>query len=220
VIIVLTIFVGALIGALMGVIAEKLISEINSQVNVSRIKFLVTGVALGALFALLVCQRFATWDLRIAYSTLCAGLILQTTVDALTHRLVRSITHLTAIVGFIFLAVNAIRVEESSQLISAVTCAATSWCLFFVISKVAPTGLGTGDVRLVPVLGLYLGFLGYNEAILGIFIACSSAGLVGVVLIAVGRGSLKRRFAFGPYLAFGTFICIFAGDALPRLFLN
>ena len=138
----------------MGVIAEKLISEINSQVNVSRIKFLVTGVAPGVLFALLVCQRFATWDLRIAYSALCAGLILQTTVDVLTHRLVRSITHLTATVGFIFLAVNAIRVGENSQLISALICAATSWCLFFVISKVAPTGLGAGDVRLVPVLGL------------------------------------------------------------------
>ncbi len=63
-IIVLTIFVGALIGALMGVIAEKLISEINSQIIVSRIKLIVVGVALGALFALFVCQRFATWDYR------------------------------------------------------------------------------------------------------------------------------------------------------------
>ena len=216
----LTIFVGAVVGALVGIIAAKFISEIDSQIIVSRIKLISIGVTAGVFFAFLIRARFVTWDLRVAYSTLCAGLLLQTIIDALTRRLVRSITHLTAIVGLIFLSINVIRVDGNSRLISAVICAATSWFLFLVIRKIAPTGLGSGDVRLVPVLGLYLGFLGYNEAILAIFIACISASLVGVSLIAVGRGSLKRRFAFGPYLAFGAIICIFAGNALPSVFLN
>ena len=87
------------------------------------------------------------------------------------------------------------------------------------MNKVSPGGIGLGDVRLVPVLGWYLGFLGYNEAIWAIFIACATASVIGLGLITAGRGSLQRKLAFGPYLAFGSIVCIFASQALPSVFL-
>jgi leader peptidase (prepilin peptidase)/N-methyltransferase len=214
----LTIFVGALAGALVGIIAKKFIVEIDSQITVSRLKLIILGIALGALFAFLICTRFSNWDLQVAYAILCSGLILQTMIDALTHRLVRSVTHLIGVTGVVLLLVSAIRTDFYDSIVVALVCASASGFLFAVINKIAPGGLGVGDVRLVPVLGWYLGFLGYNEAIWAIFIACLSASVVGVSLIAVGRGSLKRRLAFGPYLTLGTLFCIFFGDRLPSVF--
>jgi leader peptidase (prepilin peptidase) / N-methyltransferase len=211
VIFVLTIFVGAVLGALVGVTAKKFIVEIDSQIIISRLKLIIVGIALGGFFAFLIRARFSSWDLQVAYAILCSGLILQTMIDALTHRLIRSVTH-------VLLLISAIRADSYGSIVAALVCALASGLLFAVINKITPGGLGGGDVRLVPVLGWYLGFLGYNEAVWAIFIACLSASVVGVSLLAVGRGSLKRRLAFGPYLALGSLVCIFFGDRLPSVF--
>ena len=143
---------------------------------------------------------------------------MQTMLDALTHRLVRSVTHLIGVTGVVLLLGSAIREDSYGSIVAALVCALAGGFLFAVINKIAPGGLGGGDVRLVPVLGWDLGFLGYNESVWAIFIACLSASVVGVSLIAVGRGSLKRRLAFGPYLTLGTLVCIFVGDRLPSIF--
>ena len=214
----LTTFVGALVGALVGITAKRFIVEIDSQIVISRLKLIILGIAFGTFFAFLIRIRFSNWDLQVAYAILCSGLILQTMIDALTHRLVRSVTHLIGVTGVVFLLISAIRADSYGSIVAALVCAVTSGLLFAVINRIAPGGLGVGDVRLVPVLGWYLGFLGYDEAIWAIFIACLSASVVGVSLIAVGRGSLKRRLAFGPYLTLGTLVCVFVGEALPSVF--
>ena len=214
----LTIFVGAVVGALVGITATNFISEIDSQIVISRLKLIVLGIVFGTFFAFLIRTRFSNWDLQVAYSILCSGLILQTMIDALTHRLVRSVTHLIGVTGVVLLLISAIRADSYGSIVAALVCAVANGFLFGAINKITPGGLGVGDVRLVPVLGWYLGFLGYDESVWAIFIACLSASVVGVSLIAVGRGSLKRRLAFGPYLTLGTLVCIFFGDQLPSVF--
>ena len=215
----LTIFVGAVVGGLISFVANKFVTEIDEQVLVSQIKLVSLGCVSGACLSVFLFSRFSSWDLLIAYSILCSGLVMQTIIDLLTHRLVRSITHLMAVFGLTLLIIHAIRTDKSSSLISALICAVGGWVLFFVVNKVSPGGIGLGDVRLVPVLGWYLGFLGYNEAIWAIFIACATASVIGLGLITAGRGSLQRKLAFGPYLAFGSIVCIFASRALPSVFL-
>jgi leader peptidase (prepilin peptidase)/N-methyltransferase len=214
----LTTFVGAVVGALVGITANKFIFEIDSQIVISRLKLTILGIALGVSFAFLIRTRFSSWDLQVAYAILCSGLILQTMIDTLTHRLVRSVTHLIGVTGVVLLLISAIRADSYGSIVAALVCALASGFLFASINKITPGGLGGGDVRLVPVLGWYLGFLGYNESVWAIFIACLSASVVGVSLIAVGRGSLKRRLAFAPYLTLGTLVCIFLGDRLPSVF--
>ena len=214
----LTTFVGAVVGALVGITANKFIFEIDSQIVISRLKLTILGIALGSFFAFLIRARFSSWDLQVAYAILCSGLILQTMIDTLTHRLVRSVTHLIGVTGVVLLLISAIRADSYGSIVAALVCALASGLLFAVINKITPSGLGGGDVRLVPVLGWYLGFLGYNESVWAIFIACLSASVVGVSLVAVGRGSLKRRLAFAPYLTLGTLVCIFLGDRLPSVF--
>ncbi len=214
----LTIFVGASVGALVGIVAKKFIVEIDSQIIVSQTKLVGLGAFFGAILMSMVRTRFLSWDLQVCFVILGFGLILQTMIDALTHRLVRSITHLMGITGVVFLLISQFRANNFDSIVAALICAVAGGVLFAVINKITPGGLGVGDVRLVPVLGLHLGFLGYDEAIWAIFIACISASVVGVSLIVVRRGSLKHRLAFGPYLALGTLVGVFVGELLPGVF--
>lgn len=214
----LTVLVGAVVGLLIGICAKKLIAEIDLKIVFSQSKLIAVGAAFGVIFALLICIRFSSLNLRVAYAILCGGLILQSMIDFLTHRLIRSVTHLMGATGVVFLLLDAEREDNYRAVVAAMICAVVGGVLFVAINKAVSNGLGSGDVRLVPVLGMYLGFLGYDEAIWAIFIACISASVVGVGLIVVGRGSLKHRLAFGPYLALGTLICVFVGEALPSVF--
>ena len=62
-------------------------------------------------------------------------------------------------------------------------------------------GIGFGDVKLSFVLGLLLGF---PEAIIALYIAFLTGAMVGVILIARGRKTLKSKIAFGPFLIGAT----------------
>ena len=62
-------------------------------------------------------------------------------------------------------------------------------------------GIGLGDVKLVLVMGLLLGFPGILFAL---YIAFLTGAGVGVILILRRKKSLKSKIAFGPFLLLGT----------------
>jgi leader peptidase (prepilin peptidase) / N-methyltransferase len=75
-----------------------------------------------------------------------------------------------------------------------------------------PGGMGMGDVKLAGVLGLFLGG--------AVAVAVLTALLVGVVAGAVviarkgARAGRKTAVPFGPFLALGAIVAVFAGDPL------
>lgn len=82
-----------------------------------------------------------------------------------------------------------------------------------LLGLIGPSGLGMGDVKLGPTLGLYLGFLGWEAVVVGIaagFVLGSLAGLAFVLRDALARrplaGALKRALPFGPFLLLGTLV--------------
>ena len=73
-------------------------------------------------------------------------------------------------------------------------------------------GLGFGDVKLLAMIGAFLGPFGVMETIVG----ASALGLVmGVVWVAVKRG-VSTPFGFGPAIAAGAFVAL----VLPRNLLG
>jgi leader peptidase (prepilin peptidase)/N-methyltransferase len=75
-----------------------------------------------------------------------------------------------------------------------------------------------GDVKLAGMLGLFLG-RGVAPALL---IALVLGTVVGVAVVAVKGVSDGRRtkVPFGPFLAVGALICLFAGDAIVSGYLD
>jgi leader peptidase (prepilin peptidase)/N-methyltransferase len=90
---------------------------------------------------------------------------------------------------------------------------------FFLLAVLAyPRGMGMGDVKLAAVLGLFLG----RAVGPAVFIALISGTLVGAAVIARkgAREGRKTAVPFGPFLALGAVVALFAGDALVDAYLS
>jgi leader peptidase (prepilin peptidase) / N-methyltransferase len=74
-------------------------------------------------------------------------------------------------------------------------------------------GLGMGDVKMLAMVGA---FLGYPLAIVTLMAGSIFGTLLGISLILAGRGSLQTKLAFGVFLGIGTVLSVFYG--LPFLF--
>jgi leader peptidase (prepilin peptidase) / N-methyltransferase len=80
-----------------------------------------------------------------------------------------------------------------------------------------PAGMGMGDVKLAGVMGIYLGS-GVAPAMLVAFLTGS---LVGLLIIArEGRDARKKGVPFGPFLAVGGLVGIFAGPELVDVYVD
>jgi leader peptidase (prepilin peptidase) / N-methyltransferase len=62
-------------------------------------------------------------------------------------------------------------------------------------------GMGFGDVKLAPIIGL---FLGYPLSIFAIYAAFLTGAFIGVILVIVHRKSMKSQLPFGPFLIVGV----------------
>ena len=76
-------------------------------------------------------------------------------------------------------------------------------------------GMGWGDVKLLALIGSYFGAM---PALLAVLLVGAFVGSgIGISLALARRGSLKLQLPFGPFLALGALIWLFAGADLSRL---
>ena len=90
---------------------------------------------------------------------------------------------------------------------------------FLLLAALAyPGGMGMGDVKLAGVMGLCLG----RAVGPAIVIALFSGVLAGAVVIARkgAREGRKTAVPFGPFLAVGALVAIFAGQPIVDLYVN
>ena len=90
---------------------------------------------------------------------------------------------------------------------------------FLLLAALAyPGGMGMGDVKLAAVMGLFLG----QAVAPAIMIALLSGVLYGALVVARKGAREGRRTAvpFGPFLAFGAVIAVYAGQQIVDLYIN
>jgi prepilin signal peptidase PulO-like enzyme (type II secretory pathway) len=90
---------------------------------------------------------------------------------------------------------------------------------FFLIIYLISKGewMGFGDVKLAVLLGLVVGF---PNILAGLFLAFFFGAVVGVVLLAGKKKSLKSKIPFGPFLILGSFIALIYGMQIIDWYLN
>jgi leader peptidase (prepilin peptidase)/N-methyltransferase len=77
-----------------------------------------------------------------------------------------------------------------------------------------PAGMGMGDVKVALLLGAALG----AAVAVALVVAITAAALAAVYVLARnGRGS---TLPFGPFLALGAAVAVFAGDAIVNAYLS
>jgi leader peptidase (prepilin peptidase) / N-methyltransferase len=96
--------------------------------------------------------------------------------------------------------------------------AAIAGGFLLLAALVNPAGMGMGDVKLLAVMGLFLG----RPVIVALLLALLGSVIAGV-LIARRSGiqaARKTGLPFGPYLAIGGILAAFVGDPLFHAYLS
>jgi leader peptidase (prepilin peptidase)/N-methyltransferase len=81
---------------------------------------------------------------------------------------------------------------------------------FLVLSFISKGGIGSGDVRLAPVLAMFLGWLSWQHVYIGLSSGFILGGIWALALIITGKASRSSRIAFGPFLCVGAVATLFA----------
>ncbi len=89
--------------------------------------------------------------------------------------------------------------------------------LLLLMAVIYPGGMGGGDIKMVAMLGA---FLGWQKVFLTIFIGSLIGSIIGVTLILLKIQNRKARIPFGPYLAMGAIQSIFFGNTLIEYYLK
>lgn len=77
-------------------------------------------------------------------------------------------------------------------------------------------GLGLGDVKMLAMIGA---FLGWKGVVVTLALGAASGALFGLSLMALGRAGLGAKLPFGFFLALGGLVALFAGPALLGLYV-
>jgi leader peptidase (prepilin peptidase)/N-methyltransferase len=97
--------------------------------------------------------------------------------------------------------------------------AAALLAFFGAVVLVHPAGMGLGDVKLSGVIGAVLGYLSWSALVIGAFLGFLLGAVVGVAVIASGRGNRKTAVPFGPFMIAGTLLALFVAGPIARLHL-
>ncbi len=160
-----------------------------------------------ATAALLIAGCFARFGVTLTAlveSVFCATLVTVSVTD-LQRRVIpnRIVLPAAAVV-----AAGMTAAEPSPQWIIA-AAAASAFLLIFALA--VPGGMGMGDVKLALLIGAGLG----RVTAVGMMIGLLAALVPSLALVARhGRKARKMTIPFGPALAFGAIVALFAGHAI------
>jgi len=87
--------------------------------------------------------------------------------------------------------------------------------LIYILSR--GKGIGFGDVKLGVFIGLILGF---TNSIMAIALAFIFGSIVGIIMLAFKKRTLKSMVPFGPFLALGVLVTILFGSNIVDIYLS
>jgi leader peptidase (prepilin peptidase)/N-methyltransferase len=166
----------------------------------------------GALAVAVVLTKHSSHDAVLGL-VLVAVLVPVALID-LEHRIIPNKITLPAAVAAVVIGAALDLHSVPEQLIAGT--GAGSFLLVFLL--LYPRGMGMGDVKLAGVLGLFLG-RSVAVAILAGVLLGTVVGAAVMARVGVERGR-KTAVPFGPFLALGGVIGLFAGPAIVHWYLH
>jgi leader peptidase (prepilin peptidase)/N-methyltransferase len=173
-------------------------------------RYPVVEVLTGLLFLATV-WRFGLDARTIFLLIFLCGLVVVTFID-LDHEI---IPHAVTLPG-IPLGLIASLITRDPSPRDAIAGALVGAGLVYLVAVYAEVALrresmGGGDINLLAMIGA---FLGWKQVFLSFFLAVAAGACLSLLLIAAGVLSRKDRIPFGPFLALGAVVSLFAGDNL------
>lgn len=129
-------------------------------------------------------------------------------VDLASHRLPDRVTFPAYAVCGAALVVDAAVLGSWPSLLRAILAAGAAFAVSAGVAAIAPEGLGYGDVKLLGLLGLVLGWAGWGVLLAGVLLGLLTGALVSVALMAARRAGWRTALPFGPPLLVGAVLAL------------
>jgi len=175
---------------------------------------LVEGIT--ALVSLILFVRFGPTLSYLFYFSFIAALIVISIID-LYHQIIPDVISLPGI-GVGLLASLAIpQINFIDSLIGALLGGGS----LFIVATLYQwlfkrEGMGGGDVKLLAMIGA---FLGWKAVILTILLGSLLGSISGIIVMVLRGKDFKYAIPFGPFLSLGAVIALFYGQDLIRWYL-
>jgi len=175
---------------------------------------LVEGIT--ALVSLILFVRFGPTLSYLFYFSFIAALIVISIID-LYHQIIPDVISLPG-VGVGLLASLAIpQINFIDSLIGALLGGGS----LFIVATLYQwlfkrEGMGGGDVKLLAMIGA---FLGWKAVILTILLGSLLGSISGIIIMVLRGKDFKYAIPFGPFLSLGAVIALFYGQDLIRWYL-
>lgn len=163
----------------------------------------------GALY----CIVFAVYGISVEallFALLASALIILSVIDFRTYEIPVGINLFILALGLIRIATDYTRWSDY-----AVGFLLVSGFLYLVYLVTGGRGIGGGDIKLMAVSGL---LLGWKQILLAFVMGCIIGSVIHIARMRVsGQGHM---LAFGPYLSIGILISALAGDRMIAWYLS
>lgn len=176
-----------------------------------------TVEALGALSLWGAMVRFGpTWSALGVACLIWIGLVVAF-IDLYHYRIPDSVTITGMVLGIMF---TLARNLEGAAELGPVAWRTLEQCFYgavagggflWLVGFLSRGGMGGGDIKWGLAIGL---FLGWQGAMVAIFVASLTGALVGLGLVVIRRRSKKDPIAFGPFLSLGAVVAGFWGQQI------
>lgn len=179
-------------------------------------RYPLVEAAMGLLFA------FAAWRFGLAPPLLAAVLFIAIVValaviDLETQLLPDALTLPLLWLGLLA-NLKGLFAPLEHAVIGAVAGYLALWLVFWTFKLLTKKeGMGYGDFKLAAALGAWFG---WPMLPLAILLSSLLGAVVGVALIAAGRGGRDKPIPFGPYLAAAGLVILFGGEWLQRTWIS
>jgi len=180
------------------------------------VRYPLVEAATGALFVALTLRLHHLDQLPAlpAYLYFAAIGIALALIDFDCRRLPNSIVLPSYPVLAVLLTGAAANQHEWWPLARAGIGAAVLFAFYFALAVAYPAGMGFGDVKLAGLIGGVLAYLSWSTLVVGAFGGFLLGAIVGVAVLALGRGDRKSALPFGPFMISAALIAVFAAPAI------
>lgn len=143
----------------------------------------------------------------VALGCVFVSTLLVVTLTDLEDRIIPNRVLLASLVAAIALSALA----NEGDLVERADAGAIAFVILFAAALLYGRGMGMGDVKLAGLMGVYLG----RAVAPALFAAFLSGAIFGLGLMALrGADARKQAVPFGPFLALGGLVGLFAGDEI------
>ncbi|WP_343765891.1 prepilin peptidase [Clostridium malenominatum] len=179
-------------------------------------RYALIELAVGIIF-LLISLKYGFSLETLKYTTLMSIMFVIALIDLETMEVYFKITFFGAVCGVIFLVIEGVTKGYSLNNYLYYLLGAVFPALIITVIILLTKGMGWGDVEIIFVSGLFLGF---KLSFLMIFISFIIGAVISIFLLWSKRKGRKDPIPFGPFIALGTFFAILMGDSIINLYIS